>query len=139
MSADPIAALHTVLLADPTVAGLVVDRVYGLELHPDVTDSMPRAAIVLSPAGGGLLGRGSQQFGDIRVDVTCYGETLYESWLVYLAAYDVLKAIERRKVNGVLLHWARPSSRGDNARDPEKQWPTCYSSWQVLAAEIAAP
>lgn len=136
---DPIGAVRTLLLADAAVIALVGGRVFGGELPPDESKHVTeRCSIVLTPAGGGLLGRAYQDYGDTRVDVTCYGPDLNETWNVYLAAKTVLRQLQRKKVGNVLLHSATESSRGSLACDPVKQWPTCYSSWQVLAAFIAA-
>lgn len=139
MSVDPVAAVRTILLADSAIAALVGTRVSG-EIEDDEAKNMPRANIVLSPSGGpGNPGGGYQQYGKTRLDVICYGANLYESWLVYLAAYGVLKAIQRAKAAGVLVHTAEVSSKGSAARDPVKQWPVTYSSWLVQASEVAAP
>lgn len=137
MSVDPITPLRTLLLADSAVAARVGTRVYGGELEDDAT-AMPRANVVLKPAGGpGFPGDGND-FGKIRIDVVCYAATLHEAWLLYLDVEAVLNGISRRKSDGVLLHSASVSSKGTTARDPEKQWPTTYSSWLVLASRVAA-
>lgn len=133
---DPIAALRTTLLADHDVATITNERIFGGELPDSESKSQPRAAVVLKPAGGaGNPGGGYQQYGKTRVDVICFGETLNESWAVYLATYAALKGIRRVVSDGVLLHSADVSSKGVTARDAVKQWPITYSSWLVLAAE----
>lgn len=136
---DPIKGVRALLLADTDVAALVGDSVYGAEIPETLSASMPVAAIVLKPAGGpSRPGGGYQQFGAVRVDVVCYGETLKQSWSVYLAVYTALQDLRRGVYDGVLLHSADPSSKGVTARDPVTQWPTTYSSWLVLASEVAA-
>lgn len=137
-AADPTSALRTLLLANGTVVALVGARVRALELHADDAKTMPQACIVLKPAGG-PGGEAYQDYGRSRIDVICYGATLDESLDVYLAVYPALKSIQRAKVAGVLLHSAEVSSKSSTARDPVKEWPVTYSSWLVLAAEIAAP
>lgn len=137
-AADPIGALRTLLLATGSITAVIGQRVRALELHVDDAATMPQATIVLKPAGG-PGGEAYQDYGRTRVDVICYGATLDESLDVYLAVYPVLKSIQRAKVAGVLLHSASVSSKGATARDPLKEWPVTYSSWLVLAAEIAAP
>lgn len=143
MTVDPLAAIRTVLLADPAVAALVTTRIFGGEVPETENSAMPRACIALSPAGG----PGDNGFVDVgvnRVDLFSYGATMHEAWLVYIAAYEALKQMPRQRVAGtggaanVLLHSARPSSKGNLGRDPVKQWPLCLSSWLVTAAEIAA-
>jgi len=137
--ADPLAAVRALLEADAAVAAIVGTRVSGGELPEAETKNMPRPNIVLKPAGGpGEPGGGYQDYGKTRIDVICYGSTLNDSWLLYLAAYTALKAISRVKSSGVLLHSAQVSSKGSTARDPVKQWPVTYSSWLVLASEITA-
>jgi hypothetical protein len=134
--ADPIEGLVEFLQADAGVSLLVGSRVYGGELpRADVT-SMPRTAVVLKPAGGGLLGTAFQEYGDIRVDVDCWGETPRAAWILYLAVNAALKQLRHEESADVLLRWARPSSRGVSARDPDTDWPVCLSSWQVLAHEV---
>lgn len=136
---DPVAAIRSILLADTTVAALVGAEGVVSEIDEDIAPAMPKQIIVLKPSGGPRSpGGGDQQFGAQRLDVICYAATLYDSWTVYLAAYGALKAIRRKKVNGVLIHGAAVESKGSTARDVLKQWPVTYSSWLVTAAEIAA-
>lgn len=99
---------------------------------------MPRYAVVLKEAGGGLIGQAYQDYGDVRLDITCYGATPYQASRLSSAVYSALKHLEREVVSGVLLHWARPSSKSTGARDPDTDWPVSVSSWQVLSAEITA-
>lgn len=134
---DALEALRALLLADSDVTALVVDRVRCLALHADDAPSMPRAAVVLKPAGG-PKNAGYMQHGKKRVDVTCYGTTLDESWDLYLAVEPVLASVERVVSQGVLLHSATETSKGASGIDPLKQWPTTYSTWLVLHAETAA-
>lgn len=135
MPAEPIAALVTFLKADRAVAARVGTRVFGGELPRSENESMPRQAVVISPAGGGALGGGYQAFGDRRVDIDCYGSTGRESWLLYLDVHAALKALRREVHSRVLLHWARISADGSTGRDPDTDWPLTISSWQVLSSE----
>lgn len=140
MTVDPLAALRAVVVADATVSALTT-HVFAGEIPEADNNLMPRASVVLSPSGG----PGSSDyldFGASRVDVWCYGANLHEAYVVYLAVYQALKQMRRQKVplagGNVLLHTADPLSKGSTGRDPEKQWPTCLSSWLVKASEIAA-
>lgn len=136
-ASDPIAAIRSILLNDTPTAGLVSTRVYGGEIPDGQVEHMPEPAIVIKGAGGPENpGGGYQQFGKHRLDVVCYGASLNESWEVYLAAYAALKAIRRNVSEHVLVHSADVSAKGSTARDPVKLWPTTYSSWLVLIAEI---
>lgn len=136
---DPIEALVAFLKADPPTAVLTAGRIYGGLLLRADTPGMPRAAISMRPAGGGLLGRGYETVTDVRVDVDCYGADPKQAWGVYLAAHQALKLLRRNVSAGTLLHWARPSSAGVLAVDPQTDWPIVLSSWQVLFSETEVP
>jgi hypothetical protein len=133
---DPLAALVSFLRADEAIAERLGSRVFAGELPREENDQMPRMAIVLNPAGGGLIGNGYQAYGDKRIDVDCYGQTKRESWLLYLDLHAALKGLRRAVHEEVLLHWARLSSGGRALRDPRTDWPLTISSWQILASEI---
>lgn len=137
METDPIEALVAFLKADSAVAAILSARVFGGELPRRENESMPRACVVLKPAGGGLIGLEYQSYGDMRVDVDCYAATSQGSWTLYRAVYGALKGMQREVFADTLLHWAKPSSRGTTARDPLTDWPVTISSWQVLVAEVA--
>lgn len=136
-AADPLGALRALLLADPTVAGLVGQRVRCLALHDDDEKAMPYQLVLLKPAGGPGA-KGFKQFGTRRIDVTCYGATIDESYDLYLAVQPVLHQMSRVKLQNVLLHSASEESAGSSGIHPVTQWPTTYSSWLVTAADIAA-
>lgn len=135
MPADPVAAVVAYLSSDDAVSARVGSRVFGGELPRREAKNMPRECVLLKPAGGGLLGTADQEYGDTRLDVDCYGETPHEAWLLYLDVAAALKGLRRGVHAGTLLHWARPSTRGTLARDPDTDWPIAVCSWQVLAAE----
>lgn len=134
--AEPIAALVAFLKDDPDSAALTAGRIYGGELPREQVPDMPRAAVVLRPAGGGSIGRAYQDYGDRRIDVDCFGDSPKAAWGLHLAVHDALKHLRRAVHAGVLLHWARESAGGVLARDPDTDWPIAASSWQVLAAEV---
>lgn len=137
MIADPIAALIALLKDDADVTTEVGTRVFGGELPPEETESMPRSAIVVKPAGGGFLGSAYQQWGDTRADVVFYGSTPKDAWDVYRAAHPVLKQLGRSHWAGCLLHWAKLSGGPVSMRDADTDWPVVFTSWQVLASEVA--
>lgn len=134
---DVVGAVRTYLLADAGVTAATSGRVYGGELDHDEQAQQPRAAIVLRYAGGGLLGRG-QLYGDRRLDIDCLGADPKEAAAVWDACRTALKALQRQKVSGVLLHWAALSSDGVSGHDPQTGWPVCVGTFQVLAADITA-
>ena len=137
MALDTIGALTSYLKAAPDVYVASAGRVFGGELPRTENTSMSRAAIVVKRAGGGLLGTAYQEYGDIRVDIDCYGKTMREADQLYSVARLALKQLSRIVADGVLFHWARISSDGVSLRDPETDWPMCVGSFQVLVAEIA--
>lgn len=136
-AADPLGALRAILLADADVNAITGGRVRCLALHQDDVAAMPLTAVVLKPAGGPGAA-GYQQFGKRRVDVTCYGATLDDSWDVYLTVQPVLHQLEQVVSQAVLLHSVTEESAGASGIDPFTQWPTTYSTWLVLAADVAA-
>lgn len=138
MSVDPIYGLVGYLAADAGVSALVGTRVFGGELPRSENGSMPRQAVVVQPAGGGIMGLAYQDYGDFRVDVSCYGATPLDAWALYLAVHSALKSLRREVSHSALLHWARPSSKGLSGRDTDTDWPLVISSWQVFAAEVTA-
>lgn len=135
---DPIKGVIEWLRLDEDVAALAASRVYFGRLPDNEKPNMPRPLVTVQAAGGGFLGGGYQDYGDRRLDVDCYGSSDYQAWLVHLAVRGALKHLRRQVSEGVLLHWARPSSEGIQGRDPETDWPVVFASFQLLASEVAA-
>lgn len=134
---DPIDALVTFLKADAGVSALVSTRVFGGELPRSEVDDMPRAAVVLKPAGG-PGGRAYMKFAQPRIDVDCYAATIPDAWAVHLAVRTALKHMRRNVTGSVLLHSADVSSDGVTARDPDTDWPVAVSSYLLSVAEVTA-
>ena len=125
---DPIADLRTLLLADPGVAALAGESVYGGELPEAQATVAPAVAVVIRPAGG--IGRLKlMKTRMIRVDTICYAATLKDSWTLHLAVREALETLGRPTgcVKSVEM-----AAEAANARDSAKQWPTCYASYSVL-------
>jgi hypothetical protein len=137
-AADPLGALRTILLADADVAAASGGNVYCIEIRREDVKAMPRAAVLLKPAGGPGA-RGYQQFGKLRVTVACYGETGDESWTLWLTVKPVLQQLARVTSQHALIHSATMEADGAFGIDPTTQWPTTFSSWLVLASDIATP
>jgi len=136
---DLTSALRTYLLNQRALTELTAERVIGGELPQSVIAGMPQACVVLALAGGlGTYGNGGQAYGDRRVDVRAYGATLHDAQQVSDVVYEILKfQLVRRVSEGCLIHWARQGSGPQPLRDPERDWPFVWSSWQVLASEVA--
>lgn len=129
---DPVAELVSVLLADPDVAALVADNVFGGGLTAEARNAMPTPAVVLAQAGGPGR-RGFVKYRRQRITAICYGETLKESWDVHAAVREVLEGLRRTGS----VFWAETISEGTNAIDPRTQWPTCLASYMVMSATSA--
>lgn len=125
---DPIKLLVQTIAADSAVIALASTRVYGGGIHEKDMVGMPQYAVVVSPSGG--AGRaGFNLWRRNRVDVTCYGTDLVESWRLYIAVREVLENLGR---SGPLIA-VECSSDGANALDPVTLWPTCYASFTVTS------
>lgn len=139
---DAKAAIIGILKANADVSGLVGTRVYGDELPRSETDnreSTGRKSVVVASGGGvppsyttGTLPLEAQ-----RMDVFCYGETLFQAERVRRAVYSAMKGIERVTQDSVLIHWANPAGGAASGRDPDTDWPVKWNSWQVLSDERA--
>lgn len=135
---NAVGAIVAMLKADTALSAAVSSRVYGGELPKAQITDMPRAAVVVSRAGGGFIGGGYQDYGDLRINVACYADTPRAADIIYGLVHDALKQMRRGVWSETLLHWANVSSEGVTGRDPDTDWPVCLSSWQVLASEVAA-
>lgn len=133
---DPIAAVLAVLKADADVAALAANRVFGGEVPRTEVEHMPRAAVVVSGAGG-PGGYAYMDFAKVRIDVDCYAATPRDAWLLHLAVRTKLKHLRRTHAKGVLIHSADVSADGSSGVDPETDWPVTVSSYLLSVAEIA--
>jgi hypothetical protein len=144
---NPLNGIVAFLRADEAVADRVGTRIYGPDGLPRSSNSSAptQSLIVVSGAGGlGAFGRGYQDYGDIRIDVACYGKTQAESYEVFLDVRNALKHANREVVGEsadeqILIHWARIAADGTTGRDPLTGWPMTLSSWQVLVSEVGIP
>ncbi|WP_225205386.1 hypothetical protein [Novosphingobium huizhouense] len=135
VAADPIGALVALLLADSDIAAIAAARGYGGELPAAQTRLMPRPAFVLRASGGVSLTAGSNAEIDAqRVDLFAYGETPnVAGQLADLIALK-LRRVERRTVNGTLIHWVKSAGGYSSGREPETDWPRAWRSFQVMFA-----
>jgi hypothetical protein len=137
-AADPLGALRSILLADADVAAASGGHVYCIEIRRRRRqgDAARRSA---AEACRRSRARGYQQFGKQRVTVACYGETGDESWTLWLTVKPVLQQLARVTSEHALIHSATMEADGAFGIDPTTQWPTTFSSWLVLASDIATP
>jgi len=126
---DPIAEIVALLQADLDVSEIAAGNVFGGGLPQTVREQMPVAAVVVTAAGGPGR-RGYLRYRRTRIDTTCYGETLKQSWDLHAAVREVLETLDR---DGSLF-WAQTITDGVNAIDRVEQWPTCYAGYMVMSA-----
>ena len=137
-AADPFGALRTILLADSDVDTACGGRVFCFAVPKAEVKAMPRAAVLLKPAAGPRA-RSYQELTRQRVTVDCIGDTLDVAWDLWLTVKPVLNQVERVTAANALIHSATMEAEGVNGVDPFTQWPTTFSSWIVLASDIAIP
>jgi hypothetical protein len=141
---DVLSALRQLVRADGAVLAIVTDaqRVYAGEMPASESALQPRAAVVLSRAGGpGDHGR--VKIGRYRIDVRAYGATGFEAFRLSNAVHELLKASERVRVSAggitpTLLHGAVLEGGPSDLRDADGDWPFTLRTYEVLAAEVAA-
>ena len=137
MTPDLIAGIREILLGRTEVTDLT-SEIYGGELPDDVINLMPQRTILLTYSGGaGTFGGGYQEYGDRRIDVICYAPTVYGAVQLHDTVQPILKQLRRQKAANTLIHWAIQAGGPLPGRDPDGDWPFCFSSWQIMAAETA--
>jgi hypothetical protein len=87
--------------------------------------------------GGGGFGA-TNNFGDKRIDVDCYGVSEKAASDLFDAVYAALKGMGTIVVNQVLFHWCICVADGTSGHDPQTTWPVCIGTFQVLVSEVAA-
>lgn len=133
--ADIVTAIVEILKADAGIAALVETHVYGGELPPDLAGQMPRAVIVVQPSGGAAFAPASTVNAEIqRLDLICYGATLFEATELRRTASRVLLDIRRQFAADVLIHWVQWAGGYLTGRDRDGAWPYALQSYQTLFA-----
>lgn len=134
-AADPTTAVAGYLLAQ--VGSLVEGRVFRPRLPDTEEANMPRACLVVMPAGGyARFGGATLAVGDPRVDVLAYGSTELEAQNVAREALLALKRLRQHVVEGCRLYSARVSGVVPLI-DPDTAWPYTMVTAQVMCADTA--
>lgn len=142
---DVLSAVRVVLRTDATVTGLVpAAQIYAGEMPQTESVVQPRAAVVLALAGG-RADRGYMQIARRRMDVRCYGTTPFEAMKLANQVYESLKGLQRRRVVGVapvttptLIHGINVEAGPTPLRDADGDWPMVLTTFEIVAAEVAA-
>lgn len=131
--------LRAYIAADADVAALTGTRVFAGEMPQQEADLQPRAAVVVSNAGGPPKNDWTQLL-RWSIDVRAYSTTPYHARKLYLAVHNALELLHRRVIapGPVLLHSASVSSGPLELRDPDTKWPFVYATYELLAATVVA-
>lgn len=133
--ADLEAGLVAYLAAQATLAALVDGRIYGEQLPPDQTASMPRPAIVIKASGGvSTTGASKLEHDTQRVDVFAFGRTPHEASGVLRQAAHELRHLERGVYGGVGIYWVNRAGGLLSTREPGTEWPRASQAFQALYA-----
>jgi len=127
MIIDPIAAIRQLCLQTDITAQLVGSRVFVYDLPQGEVNKMPRKALVLRGAGGGM-NQGYMQVASPRVDFWSYGETEFECGKLDLALLELLHNLTRVAVNGMIINNAFLSGGSYLAKEAETGWPIIIRS-----------
>lgn len=134
-AADPTLAIAAYLASLTEVTEAAEDRIFRPELPEGEDKSMPRACVLVRPAGGGILfGRTRLPFKDSRIDIVCYGSTRLEAENLAREVSLALTELGTSTWEGVALRWARISAEPASAIDPNTNWPFALVSTQVMHA-----
>jgi hypothetical protein len=135
---DAVAAVVEYLGADATIAEVTGsgDRIFGWELPDDQAQSMPRAALVISDAGGFHDGL-PEAMDRSRIDVRAYGATLDEAKRLAVLVRLRLKALTKWTSSlGLVLHAPLPAGGYIPLREPAGGWPLVLRSYLVTYPEV---
>ncbi len=135
---DMVDGLIAYLQNDADVIVQVATRIFGEELPRSETDSMPRKCVVIASSGGAIppWAGATVKLEVRRVDLFCYGATLYEAEEVRRAVFGAMRALKRVLSAAVLIHWAQPAGGAAAGREgPISQWNLQWNSWHVCSDE----
>lgn len=135
---DAISATIAALKDSAAVTALVGTRVFGAELPAAETVPMARESIVVAIAGTPSTSPGTSdwiKWSRRRVDVRCYGPSFARAMLVAVTAEAQLKGWTRKAVGGILIDVFTHTAGPIQFRDPDLDWPTVITTWNVLHAD----
>jgi hypothetical protein len=143
-SADPTLGVAAYLKAQAAVLAASEGRVFRPELAEGEDAHMPRACVVVRPAGGGALtARDYLPIIDSRLDIVNYGSTRLEAENLAREVADALRMLKRsiwgEAGKNVVLLWARLSAQPSAAAETDTNWPFSLVSCQVLHGRTALP
>lgn len=128
---DPTAAVVEWLVADPSIAEMTDagDRVFGWELPITEAQHMPRAALVVSPAGGYTEGL-PEVLDRVRLDFRSYGETHDVAMRLAVLARARMRALGRWTSSlGLVLHAPTRAGGFIPLREQNGGWPLVLRSY----------
>ena len=135
---DAVAILRRLLLDDAGVTDLVANRVYASEIpatiiKPTEAQTMPMKLVIVAAAGGQDK-RDSSLVIRPRLLVWSCGESYHEAGRVDRAVFEVLDALQRRIVDGVLAHSAL-TGYPTTVKDAETGWPGQQRTVTLILSE----
>ena len=137
--AAPTAGLAAFLLDDTDVSGLTDGRVFRPKIPQRELPSMPRACVIVTPAGGYLqFGDSYLPIGDPRLDVRCYGSTPLEGQNIARAVLNACKRMRPGVWAGCMLYSANVSAGVMALIDLGTLWDFSLVTFVVLCGEESA-
>jgi hypothetical protein len=132
-AADPTLAIAAYLKAQKVIDEAVEGRIFRPDLPQGEDIHMPRACVLVRPAGGGqLFGRDYLGVMDSRIDIVCYGSTRLEAENIGREVQLALKNLRRSTWEKVSVRWARIAGGPASAIDPTTLWALCLLTAQVM-------
>ena len=132
-----LAAARGVLLeVGPALKVIADGRVFAVELPKSEAAAMPRAAVVIAPAGG-PEDVSFQQITTDLIRLLCFGKTVTEAASLSEDVHRRLKWFPSGNYANRRVHSFTRSSGRVFYRDPETDWPVFLEGWLIRASESA--
>ncbi len=133
---DLMGALTTLVLADPTIAGLIADRVLVNEIPEDVIAAAPvrrpPSILVLRMAGGGAKAD-LLPVVDTTVTALCYGRNDNKADELLRAVAQRFTLLSREIHADVLIHHINPTGGPIPSVEPDLVWPAVAQVFTIKA------